>query len=132
MSKITLGLMTALVALVVAAGPKPRIGLARGGAASDDPQPITVRGEIWDSVCAAAGSHGRIMAASQAKDVKACRLACVKAGAQWVLYNTDDKTSYHLDPPEKAKTYAGQKVTVIGNCDRAANMFHVDRIETVM
>jgi BRCT domain type II-containing protein len=98
----------------------------------DDLQPMTVRGDIWDSTCAAAGSHGKMMARTQAKDVKECTLACVKGGAQLVLYNTDDKTIYRLDSQDKVKQYAGQTVTVIGNYDRATDVLHVDRIETGM
>ena len=105
---------------------------AAHGASSDDPQPMTVRGEVWDSICAAASSHGKMMAQTKAKDVKECTLNCVKAGAQFVLYNTDDKTIYRLDSQEKVKEYAGQKVTVIGTYDRATDVLHVDRVETVM
>ncbi len=117
-------LLTLLVSMTLPAG-------IRGGA-EDALQPMTVRGEIWDSVCAAAGSHGKMMAQMKAKDAKECTLACVKAGAQFVLYDTDDKTTYRLDPQDKVKEYAGQTVTVIGNYDRATGTLHVDRIETVM
>jgi hypothetical protein len=100
-------------------------------AGAEDPlPPMTVRGQIWDSTCAAAGSHGRMMQHTNAKDVKECTLACVKAGAQFVLYDTDDKTIYRLDAQDKAKDYAGQTVTVIGTYDRATGTIHVDRIET--
>jgi hypothetical protein len=99
--------------------------------AEDAPQPMTVRGHIWDSTCAAAGSHGKMMAQLSVKDVKECTLACIKAGAQFVLYNTDDKTIYRLDSQDKVKEYAGQPVTVIGTYDRATSTIHVDRIETV-
>jgi hypothetical protein len=100
--------------------------------AEDAPQSMTVRGQIWDSTCAAAGSHGRMMTRMNFKDVKECTLACVKAGAQFVLYDTDDKTIYRLDSQDKAREYAGQTVTVIGTYDRAAGTIHVDRIESVM
>ncbi len=105
--------------------------VARGGN-DGDLQPMTVRGQIWDSTCAAAGSHGKMMTKMNAKDIKECTLNCVKAGAQLVLYNPDDKTTYQLDPQDKAKEYAGQTVTVIGNYDRATSTLHVDRIETGM
>ena len=102
------------------------------GIAQDNLQPMTVRGEVWDSTCAAAGSHGQVMAKTQAKNVKQCTLDCIKAGAELVLFNQDDKTVYRLDSQDKVKEYAGQTVTVIGNYDRATNILHVDRIETVM
>ena len=71
-----------------------------------------------------------MMQHTNAKDVKECTLACVKAGAQFVLYDTDDKTIYRLDAQDKVKDYAGQTVTVIGTYDRATGTLHVDRVET--
>ena len=133
MYKRALGLIAILVIVRVAAGPIRSLGIAQANfARQDDLQPMTVRGEIWDSTCAAAGSHGKIMAKTQAKNVKECTLDCVKAGAELVLYNHDDKTIYRLDSQDKVKEYAGQTVTVIGNYDRATNILHVDRVETVM
>lgn len=71
-----------------------------------------------------------MMVKSKAQDVKECTLNCVKAGAQLVLYNTDDKTIFRLDSQDKVKPYASQTVTVIGQYDRATDILHVDRIET--
>lgn len=133
MSKSTRTLVTVLATMALMGAPSRLTSLAAArGASSSDPQPMTVRGEVWDSICAAASSHGKMMAQTKAKDVKECTLACVKAGAQFVLYNTDDKTIYRLDSQDKVKEYAGQKVTVIGTYDRATDMLHVDRVETVM
>ena len=133
MYKYAHGLAALVVILTFAAGTSLS---ARGGkeisAPEDDKQPLTVRGEIWDSTCAAAGSHGKVMAKTQAKDVKECTLNCVKGGAQLVLFNPDDKTIYRLDSQDKVKEYAGQTVTVIGEYDRATGILHVDRVETVM
>ncbi len=62
MSRYALGLIAALVMIRVAAGPIWSTGIVKDSAAPlDDLQPMTVRGEIWDSTCAAAGSHGKIM-----------------------------------------------------------------------
>jgi hypothetical protein len=127
MHKRTLGLIVFSVILMGGA-----ISIVARGGDDGDLQPMTVRGQIWDSTCAAAGSHGKMMAKMNAKDVKECTLNCVKAGAQLVLYNSDDKTTYRLDPQDKAMEYAGQTVTVIGNYDRATSTLHVDRIETGM
>jgi len=133
MSKSALCFFAILVLVGIPVVPDCDFDSANGYAASqEDLQPLTVRGEIWDSVCAAASSHGKMMAKTQAKDVKECTLACVKAGAQLVLYNLDDKTIYRLDSQDKVKEYAGQKVTVIGNYDRATGVLHVDRVETIM
>ncbi len=134
MYKSALGLITMLVIVRVAAGPIRSFGIAQKIVArGDDLQPMTVRGEIWDSACASAGSHGKMMMTrTQSKDAKDCTLKCVKAGAELVLYNTDDKTHYRLDSQEKVKQYAGQTVTVIGIYDRATNILHVDSIDSVM
>jgi hypothetical protein len=133
MSKYAFCLISVLVVARVAAGPIRSVGIAQDNAVRrDNLQPMTVRGEIWDSTCAAAGSHGKVMAKTQAKDVKECTLNCVKGGAQLVLYNTDDKTIYRLDSQDKVTQYAGQTVTVIGSYDRATDILHVDRIETEM
>jgi hypothetical protein len=127
MYKLAAGVLAILTVVTLATGPMGARGIAQ-----DKLQPMTVRGEIWDSTCAAAGSHGKVMAKTQAKNVKECTLDCVKAGADLVLYNQDDKTIYRLDSQDKVKEYAGQTVTVIGNYDRATNILHVDRVETVM
>jgi hypothetical protein len=133
MYKYALGAMAILIMFKVGVGPPWSAGISKNCAAPDDNlQSMTVRGEIWDSTCAAAGSHGKIMTKTQAKDVKECTLNCVKAGAHLVLYNTDDKTIYRLDSEDKVKEYAGQTVTVIGSYDRATDILHVDRIETGM
>lgn len=132
MSKYALGLVAVLVIVRVAAGPAGGRGITHGAVPHDDLQSITVRGDIWDSTCAAAGSHGKMMTKTQAKDAKECTLNCVKGGAPLVLYNTDDKTIYRLDSQDKVQQYAGQTVTVIGSYDRATDILHVDRVETGM
>jgi hypothetical protein len=133
MYRYALGLIAMLFMVRGAAEPIRSWSVPQHNAArQDDLQPMTVRGDIWDSMCAAAGSHGKKMTETKAKDVKACTLNCVKAGAELVLYETDDKTVYRLDSREKVKEYAGQTVTVIGNYDRATNILHVDSIEGAM
>ena len=127
MFKYALALAAIVVVGGVAAAPTESIGIAQ-----DEPQSMTVRGQIWDSTCAAASSHGKMMTTTKAKHAKECALDCVKAGAQLVLYNTDDKTTYRLDTQDKVKEYAGQTVTVIGSYDRSTGVLHVDRVETVM
>jgi hypothetical protein len=120
------------LAAIVAIGGIAAVPTGNIGIAQDEPQSMTVRGQIWDSTCAAASSHGKMMTTTKAKDAKECTLNCVKAGAQLVLYNTDDKTTYRLDTQDKVKEYAGQMVTVIGSYDRSTGVLHVDRVETVM
>ena len=90
MYKLALGVFAIVAVVAFAAGPT-----GTRGSAQDNLQPMTVRGEIWDSTCAAAGSHGKVMAKTQAKNVKECTLDCVKAGAELVLagYSLDSGTT---------------------------------------
>jgi hypothetical protein len=119
-----------LVAFIGIAAALTGRGMARNSAAPDDLQPMSVRGHIWDSVCAAAGSHGKVMAKLHAQTVTDCTLACVKGGAQFVLFEEDDKVTFLLDDQARVKKYAGQTVTVVGNYDRATNTLHIDTINT--
>lgn len=125
--KRALGLFFLSVSTLVV-GSAARLGVAQ----EEQLQPMTVRGQIWDSRCAAAGSHGHMMAKLKASSVTDCTLECVKAGAQFVLYETDDKTIFRLDQQDKLKQYAGQTVTVIGKYDRASGTIHIDSVEAEM
>src|ERR1019366_3726296 len=95
------------LAAIVAIGGIAAVPTGNIGIAQDEPHSVTVPGPIWDSTCAAASSHGKMMTTTKAKDAKECTLNCVKAGAQLVLYNTDDKTTYRLDTQDQVKEYAG-------------------------
>jgi hypothetical protein len=123
------GLTTLLVILLfMGAAVAPRNGISQK---TEDPQPITVRGSIWDNTCAKAGSHGKMMPAMHAKDVKECTLACVAKGDELVLFDSDDRIIYRLDAQDKAKEYAGQTVTIRGSFDRATGILHIDSIDAV-
>jgi len=132
MSKLALGLTTILLLFMVVAVSPHRTGVCQETTSPrDTAQPMTIRGSIWDSICAAAGSHGKMMAKLQAKDVKECTVACVAGGAELVLFNSDDKTIFRVDSQDKVREYAGQTVTVTGNYDKATGILHVDSIDTV-
>lgn len=64
------------------------------------------------------------------KTAKACTLGCVKAGAQYVLYDSATKTTYQLDDQKKPEQFAGQEVTVTGNLDPADGTIHVANIKS--
>jgi hypothetical protein len=92
----------------------------------------TVTGEIMDSSCAKMGSHEMMekqhgMPSNAASD-KACTLACVKAGASYVLYDSATKTVYQLDDQKKPAQFAGEKVKVTGTVDKANGTIHVAKI----
>jgi hypothetical protein len=130
MHKLALGVTSMLLLFMVVAVSPRSTGVSQE-TTSDTAQPMTIRGSIWDSICAAAGSHGKIMAKVQAKDVKECTLSCVGGGAELVLFNSDDKTIFRVDSQDKVREYAGQTVTVTGNYDKATGILHVDSINTV-
>jgi hypothetical protein len=130
MQKLALGVTPILLLFMIVAVPPRSTGVSQE-TTSDTAQPMTIRGSIWDSICAAAGSHGKIMAKVQAKDVKECTLSCVTGGAELVLFNSDDKTIFRVDSQDKVREYAGQTVTVTGNYDKATGILHVDSISTV-
>lgn len=86
-------------------------------------------GEIMDDMCAKSGSHTEMqkMMKSMGTDAKTCTVECVKMGGKYVLYDSSSKTSYQLDPQEKAKDFAGQKVKVTGTSE--GSTIHVKSIE---
>ncbi len=90
----------------------------------------TYTGEIMDSQCAMMGSHdpaGYKM--TKTDNPKDCTLACVKMDGKFVLYDASKKATYMLDDQEKPKEFAGQKVKVTGNYNKATKTIHVQSIE---
>ena len=77
---------------------------------SNSSKASSVVGYITDSMCGLKHMSG-IMG-----DEKSCTLACVKGGSHFVLADRDNKKVYKLDKAgqEKAREFAGQKVTVTG------------------
>ncbi len=89
----------------------------------------TYTGEIMDSNCAEMGNHDAGYKLTHTDTPKGCTLACVKAGAKFVLYNAPRKATYELDDQDKTRDFAGQKVKVIGSYDKADKTIHVESIE---
>jgi hypothetical protein len=98
-----------------------------GGVGGDTPK--VFKGEVMDDMCAKSGSHTEMqkMMKSMGNDAKTCTVECVKLGGKYVLYDAASKTSYLLDPQDKAKDFAGQKVKVNGTSD--GDTIHVKSIE---
>ena len=122
MSKVAVAVVSVLVlARLCPALPRP------GGAAGDATKVFT--GEVMDDMCAKSGSHTEMqkMMKSMGNDAKTCTVECVKLGGKYVLYDGASKTSYQLDPQDKAKDFAGQKVKVTGTSD--GGVIHVKSIE---
>ena len=107
------------IALVCVAG---SLGIARG---ADN----TFTGEIMDSQCADMGSHDNMMKGEHASNAKECAIACVKKGGTYALYDPAAKKAYKLDNQNKAKAFAGQKVTVTGKVESGGDSIHVTNIQ---
>lgn len=130
MRNFAVGLMTLLL-IFMGAAIRPRRTAIGNAAARANVQPMTVRGAIWDDVCAKEGSHGKMMAKLQAKAVKECTLDCLAHGAQLVLYNLDDKMIFRVDSQDKVKEYAGQAVTASGTYDSSTGILHIESIDSL-
>jgi hypothetical protein len=104
------------------------LALPRPGGAAEDAAKV-FKGEIMDDMCAQSGSHAEMqkMMKNMGTDSKTCTVECVKMGGKYVLYDAADKKSYQLDPPDKAKDFAGQKVKVTGTSE--GGTIHVKSIE---
>src|ERR1700737_3836407 len=89
----------------------------------------TFNGEIMDSQCAKGGGHDAMFKKMGTNDAKACTEACVKMGGKYVLFEGGSKAVYQLDDQTKPKAFAGQKVQVIGNLDKASKTIHVSEIK---
>lgn len=89
----------------------------------------TFTGQIMDEPCAKAGNHDAGFKMTGTNTPKDCTLACVKAGAKFVLYNAHTKTMYELDNQTGPKGFAGENVRVIGTYNRATKTIHVVKIE---
>jgi uncharacterized protein YdeI (BOF family) len=89
----------------------------------------TFNGEIMDSPCAKGGGHESMFKKMGTNDAKACTEACVKMGGKYVLFNGASKTYYELDDQTKPKAFAGQKVQVKGDLDKATKTIHVEEIK---
>jgi hypothetical protein len=122
MQKVTFAIVSVLV--LTSLGP----ALPRPGGAGED-KPQLFKGEVMDDMCAKSGSHTEMqkMMKSMGNDAKTCTVECVKLGGKYVLYDAASKTSYQLDPQDKAKDFAGQKVKVTGTSD--GGTIHVKSIE---
>ncbi len=89
----------------------------------------TFNGEIMDSPCAKGGGHESMFKKMGTNDPKACTEACVKMGGKYVLFNGASKTYYELDDQTKPKAFAGQKVQVKGDLDKATKTIHIAEIK---
>jgi hypothetical protein len=107
------------------------VGGFAGGAAQQprNNTPMSFAGEVMDNVCGAQASHDAMMKKEGYKNAKECAVGCAGGGGTFVLYAVSNKTVYLLDDQEKPRTFAGQKVTVIGTYDGETKTIHVQSIQ---
>lgn len=86
----------------------------------------TFKGAIMDSMCAAAKGHSAML--KPGESAADCTLACVKAGAKFVLFNAQNNTVYQLSDQAKPKAFAGRNVLVVGSLDRATGTVRVSDV----
>lgn len=116
MNKLTLSLMTVLLFATVA--------FAQGSKAR------TFKGEIMDSQCSMMGTHDpKGFQMTKTNNSKDCTLACAGMGGKFVLYDAAKKATYEIDGQDKAKEFAGQKVTVSGSYDSKTKTIHAASIK---
>jgi hypothetical protein len=83
------------------------------------------KGEITDSKCAALGGHASML--DKGESNAHCTVACVKAGAKYVLADSQNKIVYQLDDQKMPEAFAAQDVVVIGSLVGSGTI-HVDNI----
>jgi len=84
------------------------------------------KGEITDSKCAALGGHKTMLDPGES-DAQ-CTIACVKAGAKYVLADPSNKAIYQLSDQKKPEVFAAENVIVVGTLDNSGGTIHVDDI----
>ena len=107
--------MLVVVAVVSIASAQPR----------DKGEDKIIVGYVSDSMC------GLDHSAMKMGDDKTCALKCVDGGGKFVLADRAHKIVYTLDDAaqQKAREFAGQKVSVTGQVDAKAKTIQVTKIE---
>ncbi len=88
----------------------------------------TFNGEIWDNICAKAGSHDAIMKKAGVNTSAKCTIGCAMTHGKYVLYNPSTKQVYQLDNQAQLLQFAGQKVQVKGTLESSTSTIHVTNI----
>ena len=66
---------------------------------------------------------------SMGREKDTCTKKCTEIGAKYVLYDEGTKAVYTFDDEEKAKTFAGGRVRVVGSL--AGNEIKATNVEAV-
>jgi hypothetical protein len=102
---------------------------ALGGISQASSSEQVFKGEIWDNICAATGSHDAMMKKAGVDTPVKCSIGCAMTRGKYVLYAPGTKQVYQLDDQSHLLEFAGQKVVVKGSLDAATSTIHVSKIE---
>jgi len=88
------------------------------------------RGVIADSTCATAAGHTPML--HPGETMAECTIDCVKKGAKYVLFSSENGMVYQLNEQTKPKAFAARMVAVIGNLDSATGTIRISDIILAM
>jgi hypothetical protein len=71
------------------------------------------------------GPEGRTPIVENGESKLPCLIAHPKRGAKYILFNPENKITYHLDNREKAEAFAGNNVFVSGILDEKTSTIHI-------
>lgn len=74
------------------------------------------------------GPEGRTPTVVNGQSSLPCTIPHPKRGAKYILFNSENKTTYQLDGHFRPKDFAGRTVTVLGTLDPATSTIHVDQV----
>lgn len=101
------------------------LGTVRLGAQS----PQIFKGVIADSTCATPAGHTPMLRPGET--MAECTLECVKKGAKFVLFSSENRKVYQLDDQAKPRAFAARLVAVIGNLNDPATIRVADIIQAL-
>lgn len=78
------------------------------------------------------GPEGRTPVMKDGQASLPCTIPHPKRGAQYILFNSDNKTTYQLSGHIKPKEFAGKSVVVVGILDQALNTIYVDDVRRAL
>jgi len=78
------------------------------------------------------GPEGRTPIVKDGQEMLPCTIKHPKMGSKYILFNSENKTSYKLDGHPKPKAFAGKDVVIIGTLDTATGTIHIDDMFTAL
>jgi hypothetical protein len=78
------------------------------------------------------GSEGRTPTVVNGETTLPCLVPHPKRGVKYILFNAENKTTYHLDGHWKAKSFVGMEVDLVGTLDTATGTIYVDEINRAL